>query len=103
MSENIIGWDADANGVVTLTIDDPSAPVNVMNDAFRDSLAETVAKLQAAVEAKEISGVVITSAKKTFFAGGDIKSMITAGPAEAEATRDMCDGMKANFRALETL
>ena len=103
MSENIIGWDADANGVVTLTIDDPSAPVNVMNDAFRDSLAETVAKLQAAVEAKEITGVVITSAKKTFFAGGDIKSMITAGPAEAEATRDMCDGMKADFRALETL
>ena len=103
MSENIFGWEADPDGVVTLTIDDPSAPVNTMNDAFRASLTETVEKLKSGVDAGEIRGVIVTSAKKTFFAGGDIKAMITTTPADAEATRDMCDGMKADFRTLETL
>lgn len=103
MSENIFGWDAGSDGVITLTMDDPSAPVNTMNDAFRTSLKATVAKLRAGVEAKEITGVILTSAKKTFFAGGDIKAMITSTPADAEATRDMVDGMKADMRAIETL
>lgn len=103
MSENIFGWDADSDGIVTLTIDDPSAPVNTMNDAFRASLHETVEKLRAGVAAGEVKGVIVTSAKKTFFAGGDIKQMITSTPADAESTRDMVDGMKADLRALETL
>jgi 3-hydroxyacyl-CoA dehydrogenase/enoyl-CoA hydratase/3-hydroxybutyryl-CoA epimerase len=103
MSDNIIAWETDGNGVVTLTIDDPSSSVNTMNDAFRASIHETAAKLQAGVESGEVKGVVITSAKKTFFAGGDIKTMIKATPADAEALRDQIDGMKADMRTIETL
>lgn len=103
MSDNIIAWETDGNGVVTLTIDDPSSSVNTMNDAFRDSVKETAEKLQSGVEAGDVKGVVITSAKKTFFAGGDIKSMITATPAGAPALQKQIDQMKADMRTIETL
>ncbi|WP_420099027.1 3-hydroxyacyl-CoA dehydrogenase NAD-binding domain-containing protein [Corynebacterium sp.] len=103
MSDNIIAWETDGNGVVTLTIDDPSSSVNTMNDAFRDSISETAGKLQAGVESGEVKGIVITSAKKTFFAGGDIKTMIKATPDDATALRDQIDGMKADMRTIETL
>ncbi|MGN0095197.1 MAG: 3-hydroxyacyl-CoA dehydrogenase NAD-binding domain-containing protein [Corynebacterium sp.] len=103
MSDNIIAWETDGNGVVTLTIDDPSSSVNTMNDAFRDSISETAGKLQAGVESGEVKGVVITSAKKTFFAGGDIKSMIKSTPADAPALQKQIDQMKADMRTIETL
>ncbi|MDN6324482.1 MAG: enoyl-CoA hydratase/isomerase family protein, partial [Corynebacterium sp.] len=103
MSDNIIAWETDGNGVVTLTIDDPNSPVNTMNTAFEASLTETAEKLRAGVEAGEVTGVVVTSAKKTFFAGGDIKSMITATPADAEALTTSIDRMKADMRSIETL
>ncbi|WP_145942320.1 3-hydroxyacyl-CoA dehydrogenase NAD-binding domain-containing protein [Corynebacterium glyciniphilum] len=103
MSDNIIAWETDGNGVVTLTIDDPSSSVNTMNDAFRDSVSETAGKLQASVESGEVKGVVITSAKKTFFAGGDIKSMIKSTPADAPALQKQIDKMKADMRTIETL
>lgn len=103
MSENMFGWDVDADGILTLTMDDPNAPVNTMNQTFQDALTPTVEKIKSGVESGEIKGVVITSAKKTFFAGGDIKSMIKATPADAEALTKQIDGMKADLRALETL
>src|SRR5699024_12872192 len=56
---------------------------STMNTTFQNDLTTTVAKVKEAVEAGEVKGVVIASAKKTFFAGGDIKSMIKATPADA--------------------
>ncbi|MGP9724445.1 3-hydroxyacyl-CoA dehydrogenase NAD-binding domain-containing protein [Corynebacterium sp. AOP40-9SA-29] len=103
MSDNIIAWETDGNGVVTLTIDDPNSPVNTMNAAFETSLAEIAEKLRTGVEAGEVTGVVVTSAKKTFFAGGDIKTMITATPADAEALTTSINQMKADMRSIETL
>ena len=35
---NMINWDAGADGVVTLTMDDPNQRANTMNDTFRQSL-----------------------------------------------------------------
>ena len=42
-----------------------------------------------------VTGVVITSAKKTFFAGGDLKGMLAAGPDDAQAVFEMCEAIKA--------
>lgn len=96
-------WDQDGDGIVTITMDDPNQPVNTMNDTFQGELPELVEKLQSAVESGEAKGVVITSAKKTFFAGGDIKSMIKSTPEDAEAITKQINGMKAGLRAIETL
>ena len=79
--ENTIQWDKDADGIVTLTLDDPTGSANVMNEHYAESMGKAVERLVA--EKDSITGVVITSAKKTFFAGGDLKSMINLGPENA--------------------
>ena len=73
-----IRWEQDADGVVTLTLDDPSSSANTMNDAYVRSMGETVDRLER--EKESIRGVVLTSAKKTFFAGGNLGSLIRATP-----------------------
>ncbi|ORV40143.1 3-hydroxyacyl-CoA dehydrogenase [Mycolicibacter engbaekii] len=101
MAENTIKWDKDADGIVTLTLDDPTGSANVMNDHYRESMHNAVQRL---IEEKDsVTGVVVTSAKKTFFAGGDLKAMIHVGPDDAQAVFEQCEGIKADLRALETL
>ncbi|MFC6011890.1 3-hydroxyacyl-CoA dehydrogenase NAD-binding domain-containing protein [Nocardia lasii] len=101
MTDNIIGWEKDADGVVVLTIDDPSQGANTMNDAYITSMAATVDRLEA--EKDDITGVVITSGKKTFFAGGDLKNMLQVGPDDAAQVAQMLDGVKGPLRRLEQL
>ncbi|WP_336084886.1 3-hydroxyacyl-CoA dehydrogenase NAD-binding domain-containing protein [Nocardia sp. SSK8] len=101
MTDNIIGWEKDADGVVVLTIDDPSQGANTMNDAYITSMAATVDRLEA--EKDDITGVVITSGKKTFFAGGDLKNMLKVGPDDAAEVVKMLEGVKAPLRRLEQL
>lgn len=103
MSNNMFAWDTDADGILTLTMDDPNAPVNTMNDTFQTDLTSTIEAVKKAVDAGEVKGIVLASAKKTFFAGGDIKSMITATPEQAPALTAEINQMKADLRALETL
>ena len=101
MAENTIKWDSDADGIVTLTLDDPTGSANVMNEHYKESMHKAVERLVA--EKDSITGVVITSGKKTFFAGGDLKAMITAGPENAGEIFAEVEEIKADLRALETL
>ncbi|KZS81487.1 3-hydroxyacyl-CoA dehydrogenase NAD-binding domain-containing protein [Mycobacterium persicum] len=101
MPDNTIQWDKDADGIVTLTMDDPSGSANVMNEAYIESMGKAVDRLVA--EKDSITGVVITSAKKTFFAGGDLTSMIKAGPEDAGQSFDTVETVKKQLRTLETL
>ncbi|TDO14104.1 3-hydroxyacyl-CoA dehydrogenase/enoyl-CoA hydratase/3-hydroxybutyryl-CoA epimerase [Mycobacterium sp. BK086] len=101
MAENTIAWDKDADGIVTLTLDDPTGSANVMNEHYKESMHKAVERLVA--EKDSITGVVITSGKKTFFAGGDLKAMITAGPENAGEIFAEVQDIKADLRVLETL
>ena len=101
MAENTIHWDKDADGIVTLTLDDPTGSANVMNEHHAESMHNAVERLVA--EKDSITGVVITSAKKTFFAGGDLKGMIKAQPEDAGEFFSTVEGIKKDLRALETL
>ncbi len=101
MAENTIAWDKDADGIVTLTLDDPTGSANVMNEHYKESMHKAVERLVA--EKDSITGVVITSGKKTFFAGGDLKTMITAGPENAGEIFAEVEDIKRDLRALETL
>lgn len=101
MADNTIQWDKDAHGIVTLTMDDPSGSANVMNEAYIESMGKVVERLVA--ERDSITGVVITSAKKTFFAGGDLNGMINLGPEDAGQAFDLVERVKKDLRTLETL
>ena len=96
-----IRWDKDSDGIVVLTMDDPNQSANTMNRDYAASMAATVDRLEA--EKDDITGVVITSAKKTFFAGGDLKDMIEAKPEDAKEGFEFISGIKAQLRRLETL
>jgi 3-hydroxyacyl-CoA dehydrogenase/enoyl-CoA hydratase/3-hydroxybutyryl-CoA epimerase len=101
MAENTIAWDKDADGIVTLTLDDPTGSANVMNEHHKESMHNAVQRLVE--EQDSITGVVIASAKKTFFAGGDLKGMINLGPDDAGEAFATSEGIKADLRKLETL
>ncbi len=104
MAENTIQWDKDADGIVTLTLDDPTGSANVMNEHYAESMHNAVEKLARLVAEKDsVTGVVIASAKKTFFAGGDLKSMVKLGPENAGEAFDTVEGVKRDLRTLETL
>ncbi len=101
MAENTIQWDKDADGIVTLTLDDPTGGANVMNEHYKESMHKAVERLIA--EKDSVTGVVITSAKKTFFAGGDLKGIIQITPEHAGEAFAEVEEIKADLRKLETL
>ncbi|MBA5220322.1 3-hydroxyacyl-CoA dehydrogenase NAD-binding domain-containing protein [Streptomyces jietaisiensis] len=96
-----IRWEQDDTGIVTLVLDDPTQSANTMNAAFRASLAAIADRLEA--EKDGIRGVVLTSAKKTFFAGGDLRDLIRVTPADAQAVFENSMAIKRNLRRIETL
>ncbi|MFE5794331.1 3-hydroxyacyl-CoA dehydrogenase NAD-binding domain-containing protein [Streptomyces sp. NPDC056503] len=102
MSESTtIRWEQDDTGIVTLVLDDPNQSANTMNQAFRASITAVADRLEA--EKDSIRGVIYTSAKKTFFAGGDLKDMIQAGPEHAPDIFAAAMQMKRALRRIETL
>ncbi|EPL03660.1 3-hydroxyacyl-CoA dehydrogenase NAD-binding domain-containing protein [Pseudomonas sp. CF161] len=96
-----IRYEKGQDQIVVLTIDMPGQSANTMNAQYRAAMAASVARLQA--EGDSLAGVIITSAKKTFFAGGDLNELIKVGKPEAKAFYDMVLSLKAQLRALETL
>ena len=101
MSDNMFRWEKDADNVVTLTMDDPSGSANTLNETFVTSLAATLDRLEA--EKDDIAGVVLTSAKKTFFAGADLNMIIQATSADVPRLEEESARLKGYFRRLETL
>jgi len=95
-----IRWDKDDDGVVVLTLDDPSRSANTMNEAYARSMDAVLDRIAA--ERDDITGVVITSAKKTFFAGGDLDSLGAIGPDQAAQVYARVAAGKAQLRRLET-
>ncbi|WP_180106979.1 MULTISPECIES: 3-hydroxyacyl-CoA dehydrogenase NAD-binding domain-containing protein [unclassified Acinetobacter] len=94
-----IQFEKNADNIVILTLDSPNQSANTMNADFRTALAETVDKLQAD---ENIVGIIFRSAKKTFFAGGDLDELIQATPEHATEFFNMIEEMKAKLRYIET-
>ncbi|MCT2593574.1 enoyl-CoA hydratase/isomerase family protein [Streptomyces sp. N2-109] len=96
-----IRWERDDTGVVTLVLDDPDQSANTMNEAFKESLTAVADRLEA--EQDDVRGIVFTSAKKTFFAGGDLRDLIAARPEHAQRVFDTGMRIKRDLRRIETL
>ncbi len=99
--QSAVRYERDADGIVTLTLDDPTASANTMNEVYQKAMAEAVDRLEA--EKDDVTGVVVTSAKKTFFAGGNLEMLISTRPEDAQQMYDESLSMKRDLRRLETL
>jgi 3-hydroxyacyl-CoA dehydrogenase/enoyl-CoA hydratase/3-hydroxybutyryl-CoA epimerase len=100
-TQSAVRYDRGEDGIVVLTLDDPTASANTMNEVYRDAMSAAVDRLEA--EKDDVVGVVVTSAKKTFFAGGNLKKMIEATPEDAPAIFAEVEAVKRDLRRLETL
>ena len=94
-------WEHDADGIVTLTMDDPDQQVNTMNDTWTAAYEAAIDRLEA--ERDSVTGVVLTSGKKSFFAGGDLRIMREVTDETAPETAAHVDHIKALMRRYERL
>ena len=90
-----------ADGIATLTFDEPGSPVNTMCTQWQTDLTEATA--QVLKDKDQIRGIVLASAKATFFAGADLKGLMRHKASDAVTVFNDIEQMKRNFRALETL
>ncbi len=95
-----IRYARDADGVVTLTMDDPTQRANTMRARFGQDLAEAVRRLEGE---EGLTGVILTSGKPTFFAGGDLHELSRATPDDAAKVFADVEALKRSLRRLETL
>ncbi|GAB2678749.1 3-hydroxyacyl-CoA dehydrogenase NAD-binding domain-containing protein [Thalassiella azotivora] len=98
---DVVRYERDADGVVVLTLDDPRSSANTMNEAYRRSMGAAVDRLEA--ERDDVRGVVVTSAKSTFFAGGDLHLLQSVQPEQAGEFFARIEEVKAQLRRLERL
>ncbi|MBW8010282.1 MAG: 3-hydroxyacyl-CoA dehydrogenase [Chloroflexi bacterium] len=87
----------DKQNIVTLTLDLPGSSVNVINLEFGEGFTKAFARLQTETD---LAGVVITSAKKTFMAGGDLEWLHAVE--DPQVVFESAELLKDGFRVLET-
>jgi 3-hydroxyacyl-CoA dehydrogenase / enoyl-CoA hydratase / 3-hydroxybutyryl-CoA epimerase len=98
-TQTAVRYERDADGIVTLTLDDPTASANTMNELYTSSMQAAIDRLYE--EQDDVTGVVVASAKKTFFAGGNLNNMVQATKKDAQPVFEMAQAVKAPLRRLE--
>ena len=96
---SVFKYEKDQDGIVTITMD-MTGPVNAMNAEYKAAMNQAVNKLE---KEAGLTGVVIASAKKVFFAGGDLNDLVAAKPEDAEAIFQNTQEIKGDLRRLEKL
>ena len=89
-----------ANGIATITFDEQGSPVNTMCLQWQDDL-DTIAA-QVVKDRAQLKGIVLASAKSTFFAGADLKGVMRSTEADGPRVFTEIERIKRNFRTIET-
>ena len=109
-----------ADGIGVVTFDEQGSPVNTMCEAWQADMVRLAEQVRAdrarAVAAADGAtgrassgdpglslGLILTSAKSTFFAGADLRGLMNAPRVEPAAVFATVEGVKKSYRALETL
>lgn len=92
-----IHYSSDEQNIVTLTFDHAGS-VNLIDEDFLREFDEVVARVAYENSAR---GVILASAKETFFVGADIEMLYRAN--DAAQVFEMAQAFKATLRKLETL
>jgi len=90
-----------ADGIATVTFDEPGSPVNTMSLAWQADIAGLAERLAALKPS--LRGVILASAKSTFFAGAQLQLVMRMRPADAPEVFASVERLKRAFRRIETL
>jgi 3-hydroxyacyl-CoA dehydrogenase/enoyl-CoA hydratase/3-hydroxybutyryl-CoA epimerase len=88
------------HSIAVVTFDLPGK-ANIMNDDFMAAMDELMPRLEAQRQA--LNGIILTSAKRTFFAGGDLALMRRSEPGQETYLFEHFERLKGYFRRLENL
>lgn len=88
------------DGIATLTFDEPGSLVNTMCQQWQNDLGDVTALVLKNRDA--IRGIILASAKSTFFAGADLKAVMRLQPSDAPRAYAEVERLKQHFRTLET-
>ena len=95
-----VRWAWDAEGLVTIVLDDPGRTANMLNRRHHDGLGACLDDLTGQLD--RLRGVVLTSAKRSFIAGPEFEpGEITEQ--EAAETYELLIALRDQARRLETL
>jgi 3-hydroxyacyl-CoA dehydrogenase/enoyl-CoA hydratase/3-hydroxybutyryl-CoA epimerase len=89
------------DGIATVTFDEPHSPVNTMCLQWQSDMSELASQVLKDKDA--IQGILLTSAKSTFFAGADLKAAMRLTASDAGRIFEEIERVKHSFRTLETL
>jgi 3-hydroxyacyl-CoA dehydrogenase/enoyl-CoA hydratase/3-hydroxybutyryl-CoA epimerase len=88
----------DDAGIVHLIFDKPDSKVNLLDRRFIDDYVKTMNHLKQMT----FTGVVLRSAKSSFFAGGDITELSRSAEQGIDASFQLLSSLKESMRWLET-
>lgn len=97
----MIQYHKDSDNIVTLTLDKKNSSVNIINRHLSEVWLPVLAQLRTDVAQKQLRGVIITSAKRSFLAGGDLDYLHSSD--DAEHLFEYSQALNNIFRQIEQL
>ena len=101
MRFSTLRYELSPQGIATVTFDEPGSPVNTMKPEWQTDMLALADQLQA--DQAVLQGVLLTSAKTTFFAGADLKGVLKLQASDAAAGFVGIEAVKKAFRRIETM
>ncbi|MGB1217450.1 MAG: enoyl-CoA hydratase/isomerase family protein, partial [Saprospiraceae bacterium] len=98
MNNEYLQYEIDSEGIATITINQVNEPANLFSLNFIKTYIETAL---TAIADDTVIGVVVTSARKIFMAGADLRSITRTIDDKEAFLNDMLE-MHKNFRIIET-
>ena len=90
-----------SDGVASITFDEQNSPVNTMCLSWQADLAQVAEQLTK--DKDRLKGIILASAKTTFFAGADLKAVMRLKDTDGPRVFAEIEGVKKSFRTIETL
>jgi len=95
----MIKYKKDTDNIVTLILDMEGRNVNVINHEIADAFLPVIEQLKKEKAQRKLRGVILTSGKKSFLAGGDLEYLYQADNPQEIFT--FTEKLKRFFRELE--
>ena len=98
---NEFRYETNPDNIAIITMDMAHKSANTMGDTYIDAMEQTISRLEQ--EQQSLKGVIITSAKNTFFAGADLNVLLALEPDQKDQLAHRVEVIKAQLRRLEKL